>query len=90
MPIPEDVIQRVLQQTNIVEVIQERVPLEQVYLGKCPFHKEEEHFKSLIVIPRTGLYHCIGCGAGGNVFRFVMQTEGLSFTEAVERLRKEE
>jgi DNA primase len=52
--------------------------------GLCPFHEEKS--PSLSVSPSRGLYHCFGCGAGGDVIRFVQHIEHLDFTEAVERL----
>jgi DNA primase len=52
--------------------------------GLCPFHKEKT--PSFTVSEEKGFYHCFGCGAHGSVFDFVMQSEGLSFPEAVERL----
>lgn len=52
--------------------------------GLCPFHKEKT--PSFTVVPEKGFYHCFGCGAHGGAFDFVMETEGLSFREAVEAL----
>lgn len=52
--------------------------------GLCPFHKEKT--PSFTVVPDRGFYHCFGCGAHGGAFDFVMETEGLSFREAVEAL----
>ncbi|WP_121435520.1 DNA primase [Actinomadura pelletieri] len=52
--------------------------------GLCPFHDEKS--PSFNVTPSRGLYHCFGCGAGGDVIKFVQEIEHLSFTEAVERL----
>ncbi|MCW2831641.1 MAG: primase, partial [Aeromicrobium sp.] len=52
--------------------------------GLCPFHDEKS--PSFNVRPSVGSYHCFGCGAGGDVFKFVMEIEGLSFVETVERL----
>jgi DNA primase len=57
------------------------------HLGLCPFHKEKT--PSFTVNEDKGFYHCFGCGAHGSVLDFVMQTEGLSFPEAVERLAGE-
>lgn len=55
--------------------------------GCCPFHHEKT--PSFHVDDSKGFYHCFGCGAGGDVVKFVMETEGLSFPEAVERLARE-
>src|SRR5690348_16920035 len=52
--------------------------------GLCPFH--EERTPSFGINPIEKVYHCCGCGAGGDVFRFVMDTEGLTFGEALETL----
>ena len=54
------------------------------YEGLCPFH--EERTPSFGIDPVEKLYHCFGCGAGGDVFKFVMETEGLEFGEALESL----
>lgn len=53
-------------------------------IGLCPFHSEKT--PSFTVDPRRGLYHCFGCGEGGDVIRFVEKTRGFSFVEAVEEL----
>ena len=55
-----------------------------IFKGLCPFHQEKS--PSFTVDPGKQLYHCFGCHAGGDVFTFLRATEGLSFTEAVERL----
>ena len=52
--------------------------------GLCPFHDEKS--PSFNVTPSRGMYHCFGCGAGGDVIKFVMEMDGLSFSETVERL----
>ena len=57
------------------------------HTGLCPFHNEKS--PSFSVNEQKGFYHCFGCGAHGSVFDFVMQTEGVSFPEAVERLAAE-
>ncbi len=54
------------------------------FTGLCPFHKEKT--PSFIVSPEKNIYHCFGCGEGGNVFNFVMKVENVSFTEAVKIL----
>lgn len=55
--------------------------------GLCPFHNEKT--PSFTVVEEKGFYHCFGCGAHGDVIRFVMEQEGLSFPETVERLALE-
>jgi DNA primase len=84
MPIPEEIINQIKDRAEIRQVIGEYVQLRkagQNYKGLCPFHTEKT--PSFIVSPQKGIYHCFGCGAGGNVFRFIMQFKGLSFPEAV-------
>ncbi|MDH5747745.1 MAG: DNA primase, partial [Rhodospirillales bacterium] len=73
--------------TGLAEVVSRRVKLTRKgheHLGLCPFHKEKT--PSFTLNEEKGFYHCFGCGAHGSAFDFVMQTEGLSFPEAVERL----
>ena len=75
------------QRADIVEIISEHVVLKkkgQNYTGLCPFHQEKT--PSFIVSPGKQIYHCFGCGKGGNVFSFLMEREGISFYEAVEKL----
>ncbi|MEW6585372.1 MAG: CHC2 zinc finger domain-containing protein, partial [Nitrospirota bacterium] len=55
------------------------------YVGLCPFHKEKT--PSFTVNPKTNLYHCFGCNAGGDVIGFVTKKEGIGFREAMEQLR---
>ncbi len=84
-----DIIARVKDETDIVEVVRQHVDLKaagSVYKGLCPFHKEKT--PSFIVTPARGRYHCFGCGAGGDVISFVMEVEGLAFPEAVEILAR--
>ncbi len=82
--IPEDVINSIRERAGIVDIIGEFVPLKKSgtsYKGLCPFHAEKT--PSFIVNPQKGIYHCFGCGAGGNVFGFIMKFKGLSFPDAV-------
>ena len=75
---------RVKQQADIVRVIGEYVRLKksgQNFTGLCPFHSEKT--PSFAVHPVKQIYHCFGCGVGGDVFKFVMEVEKLSFPEAV-------
>ncbi len=84
-----DIIARVKDETDIVEVVRQHVDLKaagSVYKGLCPFHKEKT--PSFIVTPARGRYHCFGCGAGGDVISFVMEVEGVGFPEAVEILAR--
>ncbi|MGH9771185.1 MAG: DNA primase [Candidatus Acidiferrales bacterium] len=76
--------ERVKQQADIVRVIGEYVRLRktgQNFSGLCPFHQEKT--PSFAVHPTRQIYHCFGCGAGGDVFKFVMELEKLTFPEAV-------
>jgi DNA primase len=78
----------VREKTPIDEIIGEHVQLRNAgggnLKGICPFHDEKS--PSLSVSPSRGLYHCFGCGAGGDVIRFVQNIEHVDFSEAVERL----
>lgn len=72
---------------DIVQVVGERVPLKRAgrnFKGACPFHQEKS--PSFMVHPEKQIYHCFGCGAGGDVFSFLMKFEGVDFVEAVENL----
>ncbi len=85
--IPDEIVDQVRQATDIVELISERVELKKQgnrYSGLCPFHSEKS--PSFSVSPDKGMYYCFGCGAGGNAITFVMETEGMSFKEAVSKL----
>lgn len=86
--IKDEDIQLVRERTRIDEVIEQYVTLKNAgggsRKGLCPFHDEKS--PSFNVRPSVGSYHCFGCGVGGDVFRFVMEIEGLSFVETVERL----
>ena len=82
--IPQEVIETIRGQTNIVEVIGQYVQLKKSgknYLGLCPFH--EERTPSFSVAEDKQIFHCFGCGKGGNVFTFLQELEGLSFPESV-------
>jgi DNA primase len=75
---------RVKQQADIVRVIGEYIRLKksgQNFTGLCPFHSEKT--PSFAVHPVKQIYHCFGCGVGGDVFKFIMEVEKLSFPEAV-------
>jgi DNA primase len=83
---PESV-DRVRQAADILEIVNQHTDLRRQgarWVGLCPFH--EERTPSFSVNPAEKLYYCFGCEAGGDVFRFVQETEGVEFPEAVERL----
>jgi len=85
--IPEETIQDVLHRADIVDVIGDYVTLTQRGAnakGLCPFHKEKT--PSFTVSSAKGLFYCFGCQASGNVVRFLMMHENLSFPEAVRAL----
>ncbi len=85
--IPEETIQEIRERTDIVEVVSSYLPLKRSganHLGLCPFHGEKT--PSFNVNSTRQIFHCFGCGVGGNVFAFLMRIEGLSFPEAVRRL----
>ncbi|NEW05217.1 DNA primase [Paenibacillus sp. SYP-B3998] len=88
--IPEEVIEAVLTRHDIVDVIGRHVHLSKQghYMkGLCPFHSEKS--PSFTVTPEKQIYRCFGCGAGGNLIRFLMEIEGLSFSEAVTKLAED-
>ncbi len=80
--------ERVREAVDFVQLVSARTELKKAgvnrYTGRCPFH--EERTPSFGIDPTEKLYHCFGCGAGGDVFTFVMETEGLGFGEALEVL----
>ena len=80
-------VERVKDATDIVEVVSAHTELRRSgarYSGLCPFH--DERTPSFSVDPQEKLYHCFGCGVGGDVIRFVEEKEGLSFGDALETL----
>lgn len=81
-------IEEVKSRTNIADVVMEYVSLKPASAGSlkglCPFHQEKS--PSFNVRPVQGFYHCFGCGAGGDVYKFVQEMESIGFTEAVELL----
>ena len=87
--VPEEVVDQIRDGAPIEDVVGEFVRLKKAgtnYKGLCPFHDEKT--PSFNVNPRMGIYKCFGCGAGGNVFQFLMQHEGMTFPEALSRLAK--
>ncbi|WP_088035760.1 DNA primase [Evansella clarkii] len=87
--IPEEKIEEIRKSVDIVDIISEYVQLKKQgrnLTGLCPFHGEKT--PSFSVSPDKQLYHCFGCGAGGNVFSFLMETDGLSFSESVAKIAR--
>lgn len=82
--IPTQVIDDIREKTNIVDIVGQYVQLRKSgknYSGLCPFHNEKT--PSFSVAEDKQFYYCFGCGRGGNVFSFIQEIEGISFTEAV-------
>ena len=85
--IPQHVIEQVRDRTDVTELVGQYVDLKRAgtnYKGLCPFHQERT--PSFIVSPERQTFHCFGCGKGGNVFRFLMEMDGVTFPEAVRAL----
>ncbi|HLI55791.1 MAG TPA: CHC2 zinc finger domain-containing protein, partial [Actinomycetota bacterium] len=87
MAIVDEDVAELRERADIVEVISGYTQLRKaghLFKGLCPFHQEKT--PSFSVDPAKRLYHCFGCGAGGDVFTFLKEIEGLSFPESAERL----
>ena len=87
--IPDSFIEELLARSDVVELIERRVPLKRVgseFQACCPFHDEKT--PSFTVSPKKQFYHCFGCGAHGSVIGFLMQYEGLEFLDAVDELAR--
>lgn len=87
--IPQDIIEQVKDRIDILDVVSGYVTLSkagQHFKGLCPFHSEKT--PSFTVSSSRQIFHCFGCGAGGNVFSFLMKIEGTSFPETVRELAR--
>ena len=85
--IPQDIIERVRDSADIVDVILKYVDLKQRgpnYFGLCPFHNEKT--PSFSVSPSKQIYYCFGCNAGGNVYSFLMDYQKIPFPDALKVL----
>ena len=85
--IPRDFIDRLVEDTDIVNLLGQYLSLTKKgnnYVSCCPFH--EEKTPSFTISPQKSIYHCFGCGKGGNVITFLQEYEGLTFVEAIEKL----
>jgi len=85
--VPEETIERIRNTADIYDVVAQYVDLKKRgrnFFGLCPFHSEKT--PSFSVAPDKQIYHCFGCGAGGNVFSFIVEHEKISFIEAVKQL----
>ncbi|MBR3162635.1 MAG: DNA primase [Clostridia bacterium] len=83
----EDILEDIRQSNDIVDVISQYVRLKRSgrnFFGLCPFHNEKS--PSFSVSPDKQIFHCFGCGVGGNIFTFISKIEGISFKESVEVL----
>ena len=87
LSIPDHIIDEIRDRTDIVAVISDHVVLKKTgknFKGLCPFHSEKT--SSFSVSPDKRIYHCFGCGTGGNVFKFLMQIQSISFPETLKIL----
>jgi len=87
--IPDSFIEELLARSDIVEMIERRVPLKRAgaeYQACCPFHDEKT--PSFTVSPKKQFYHCFGCGAHGSAVGFLMQYEGLEFIDAIDEMAR--
>ena len=87
--IPEEKISEIRNAADIVDIISETVLLKKTgknFIGLCPFHTEKT--PSFTVSPDKQIFHCFGCGTGGNVFSFLMRQEGLTFPDAARQLAR--
>jgi len=85
--IPEEIVDRIRAEANIVDVISDYLRLRRAgknWIGLCPFHDDKK--PSLNVEPIKGIYKCFACGKGGNAFTFLMDLNGWSFPEAARNL----
>ncbi len=83
----DELIEEIRQNNDIVDVISQYVHLKRSgrnFFGLCPFHNEKS--PSFSVSPDKQIFHCFGCGVGGNVYSFLMKIEGINFIEAVQTL----
>ena len=86
-PYPQDFIESVRNAGDIVQLVSDYVPLKPAgsrLKGLCPFHTEKT--PSFSVDPKLQLFYCFGCQTGGDLFKFLMLYESVSFSEAVETL----
>ena len=85
--IPEETIEKIIQNSDIIDVVSEFVPLKKSgrnYMGVCPFHSDKG--PSLSISREKQLYHCFGCGASGNSVGFIMKLRNLEFIDAIKFL----
>ena len=83
----EELVTKIKDKADIVDIVSEQVILKKNgsrYWGLCPFHKEKT--PSFSVNPSLGIYHCFGCGEGGDVISFLMKTQNKEFMEVIKEL----
>lgn len=88
--VPDNIIEEIKSRTNIVNVVSRFVDLKRTgsnFKGLCPFHSEKT--PSFIVSEDKQIFHCFGCGTGGNVFTFLMRNDGKSFPDVITELAKD-
>ena len=89
--IPDEKIAEVRDSANIVDVISQHVSLKKAgknHVGLCPFHADKD--PSFTVSEEKQIFHCFGCGQGGNIFSFLMQYHSIGFPEAVRMLAQKQ
>ncbi len=87
MSVSNDIIDEIRSRCNIVDILGEYLVLKRAgrnFKGLCPFHSEQT--PSFMVSPDKQIFHCFGCGTGGNVLHFLMKIEGMTFIEVLEKL----
>lgn len=85
--IPANIVEQIKNRADVMDVVSDVVQLKQRgrnYFGLCPFHDEKT--PSFSVNPAKGIFHCFGCGKGGNAVTFVMEHENIDYIEALKRL----
>ncbi len=85
--IPENIVERIINESDVVSVISEFIALKKSgkdYKGLCPFHQEKT--PSFYVVPSKGFFHCFGCGKGGSVANFIMEHERMDYPSALRYL----
>jgi len=89
--VPDETVERIKREISVQRLVEARgIKLKRVgknLVGLCPFHKEQK--PSLTITPSTNKWRCFGCGKGGTVFDWVMHTEGISFSHALQLLRRD-
>lgn len=88
--VPEEIVKQITANNDIVDIVSQHVKLSRRgrnYFGLCPFHGEDT--PSFSVSPEKQIFHCFGCGKGGNVITFVMEIQSLSFLDALQYLAEQ-